>query len=314
MKRLLVLLLVLSASSCLAQRSSHVFVVMLENRSDDEAMKYMPYLSSLANQYSRSLEAYSPSHGSFLAYLELTSGAAPMNGQADNFNCDGDGCVQPYGKDNLVRELTRLEKGWRGYFQSMPSQGYMGYYSGDYVRRHNAFPSLVDVATSYERQQNMVPWTDNFAHDLATNNVANYTWLIPDLTHDGHDPLGDTQTALHNADVYLSQQLPALLNSKYFQPGGDGVLLVTFDESDLQGDDSCSETQNTGCGGHIFFALIGPHVKRNYQSSTHMMQNDMLRGTCDLLGIKSCPGDGASVPGLAEFFNGITITTATSSE
>lgn len=287
---------------------------MLENRSDDEAMKYMPYLSSLANQYSRSLEAYSPSHGSFLAYLELTSGAAPMNGQADNFNCDGDGCVQPYGNDNLVRELTRLEKSWRGYFQSMPSQGYMGYYSGDYVRRHNAFPSLVDVTTNYQQQQNMVPWTDNFANDLATNNVANYTWLIPDLTHDGHDPLNDTETALHNADVYLSQQLPVLLNSRYFQPGGDGVLLVTFDESDLQGDDSCSETQNTGCGGHIFFALIGPHVKRNYQSSTHMMQNDMLRGTCDLLGIKSCPGDGASVPGLAEFFNGITITTATSSE
>jgi acid phosphatase len=282
---------------------------MLENRSDSEAMKYMPYLSGLANQYSRSLEAYSPSHGSFLAYLELTTGAAPQNGFADNGNCNGDGCLQPYTKDNMVREL--MGKTWRGYFQSMPSQGYMGYQYGEYVRRHNPFPFLSDVVNSYDQRQNMVPWTDNFAQDLATNNVANYTWLIPDLTHDGHDPQDDTQTALHNADVYLSQQLPALLNSKYFQPGGEGVLLVTFDESDLDGDNSCSKNQKHGCGGHIFFTLIGPHVKRNYQSSTHMMQNDMLRGTCDLLGISSCPGDGASVPGLAEFFNPVTVTILT---
>src|SRR5262245_10587483 len=73
MKRLLALLLILSASA-VAQQSSHVFIVMLENRSDSEAMKYMPYLSGLAKQYSRALEAYSPSHGSFLAYLELTTG------------------------------------------------------------------------------------------------------------------------------------------------------------------------------------------------------------------------------------------------
>lgn len=37
----------------------------------------------------------------------------------------------------------------------------------------------------------------------------------------------------------------------------------------------------------------------------------MLRGSCDMLGIASCPGDGASVPGLAEFFNGVTVTILT---
>ncbi|MFZ0704936.1 MAG: alkaline phosphatase family protein [Candidatus Korobacteraceae bacterium] len=310
MKYLLSFLLIVSALvvPAVAQPSSHVFVVMLENRSDSEAMKYMPYLSGLANQYSRSLEAYSPSHGSFLAYLELTTGVAPKNGSADNGNCNGDGCTNPYTKDNLVRELAKRGKTWRGYFQSLPYQGYMGSQDGEYVRRHNPFPSLSDVFNSYDQQQNMVPWTNNFALDLAADNVANYTWLVPDLTHDGHDPGDDTQTALHNADVYLSQQLPLLLHSKYFQPGGDGVLLVTFDESDLDGDNSCSEQQKQGCGGHIFFALIGPGVRRQYQSSTHMMQNDMLRGTCDMLGISPCPGDGASVPGLAEFLAGVTVT------
>lgn len=306
MKYLLALLLAF-ATPVVAQQSSHVFVLMLENRSDAEAMKYMPYLSSLANQYGQSLQAYSPSHGSFNAYLELTAGSAPKDGYSDNGNCNGDGCNRPYTKDNMVRQLTAHKMTWRGYFQSMPSPGYMGYQYGEYVRRHNAFPFLIDVVNSYQQQQNMVPWTNNFAHDLATNNVADYTWLVPDLTHDGHDPQDDTQTALHNADVYLSQQLPALLNSRYFQPEGDGVLIVTFDESDLDGDNSCSKDQQQGCGGHIFFAAIGPRAKRRYQSSTHIMQNDMLRGTCDLLGIKSCPGDGASANGIAEFFNGVTV-------
>jgi hypothetical protein len=310
MKRLIASILLLCASA-VAQQSSHVFIVMLENRSDSEAMKYMPYLSGLAKQYSRSLEAYSPSHGSFLAYLELTAGAAPKDGSADHLNCNGDGCLLPYTKNNLVRELTKRGKSWRGYFQSMPYPGFMGYDYGYYVRRHNAFPFLSDVIFNYDQQQNMVPWSDNFAQDLAANNVANYTWLVPDLLHDGHNPVDDTETALRNADIYLSQQLPALLNSKYFQPGGDGVLLVTFDESDLFDDNSCSADQQEGCGGHIFFALMGPGVKREYQSSTHIMQNDMLRGTCDMLGVDSCPGDGASGIGLAEFFNSVIVTILT---
>lgn len=301
MKLLLSLLLALTPAT-FAQTSSHVFILMLENRSDAEAMKYMPYLSGLAKQYARANQAYSPSHGSFNAYLELTAGSAPKDGFSDHGNCNGDGCNRPYSSDNMVRRLTAKGMTWRGYFQSMPYQGYMGYQYYDYVRRHNAFPFLSDVVNNYQQQQNMVPWNSNLARDVAAGNVANYTWLVPDLIHDGHNP-DDTPTALRNADKYLSQQLPALLNSKYFQPGGDGILLITFDESDLSGDDACSDKVKRGCGGHIFFALIGPNVKKGYSSSTHLMQNDMLRGTCDLLGIQSCPGDGAAGSGLAEFFN-----------
>src|SRR5947207_1388214 len=108
-----------------AQTSSHVFILMLENRSDDQAMRYMPYLSGVASQYGRGLEAYSPSHGSFDAYIEVVAGAHPQNGQSDNGNCNGDGCRNPYAEDNMVRELNAQGKTWRGYFQSMPSRGYM---------------------------------------------------------------------------------------------------------------------------------------------------------------------------------------------
>lgn len=292
-----------------SQQSSHVFILMLENRSDAEALRYMPYLSGLANQYGDGLQAYSPSHGSLNAYLELVAGSAPHNGLSDNGNCDGDHCNTPYSKDSMVRELNAKKLTWRGYFQSMPSQGFMGYSYGAYVKRHNPYAYLSDVVNSYKQQQNMFPWDRNFATDVAIGNVANYTWLVPDLNHDGHDPSDDTQTALRNTDLYLAQNLPALLQSKYFQPGGDGVLLVTFDESDLNGDDSCSAQQSQGCGGHIFFAVIGPKVKTGYKTSTHLMQNDMLRGTCDMLRVSPCQGDGSIGAGLAEFFGpAVTIT------
>jgi hypothetical protein len=292
----------LLATVATAQQSSHVFILMLENRSDQQAMRYMPYLSGLANQYGTGLQAYSPSHGSFNAYLEVVAGSHPQNGLSDNGNCNGDNCQQPYSHDSMVRELNARHMTWRGYFQSMPSRGYMGYQYGEYVKRHNPYAYLVDVVNDYNQQQNMFPWTDNFAHDLASGNVANYNWLVPDLTHDGHDPADNDELALHNADVYLSQQLPALLNSRYFQPGGDGVLLVTFDESELQGDNSCSQYQPQGCGGHIFFAMIGPKANRNYHNSTLIMQADMLRGTCDLLRVGACPGDGAQAAGVSQYF------------
>ena len=61
-------------------RSNHIVVVMEENRSINYALEYMPYLASLANQYSEGMQVYSDSHGSWLAYGELTSGMAPFGG------------------------------------------------------------------------------------------------------------------------------------------------------------------------------------------------------------------------------------------
>jgi len=296
--------------------SKHIFVLILENRSDAEALKYMPYVTSLANSYTTATQSYSPAHGSFLAYLEMGAGAAPKNGQAlnpPNPPCDGDGCFDSNkgmtayiqnGSDNIVKEVEAKGLTWRGYFQSMPSIGFMSQYSADglYVARHNVFPFLPDIVKSKTEQANMVPWGDTtLKTDLAAKDFPNYTWLIPDLTHDGHNPGNDTQTALTNSDNYLKVQLPILLASSYFQKGGDGVLFILFDESDLSGDDQCSSIVKTGCGGHIFSAIIGPNVKKNFSYTVHMEQNTMLRATCDLLGIK-CPGDGTSVVGLKSVF------------
>src|SRR5271166_1296913 len=248
--------------------SHHVVVIMEENRSVSEASQYMPYLNSLATQYSQGLQLYSDSHGSWLAYGELTSGLAPFNGSGVGGICTGDGCSQTITIDNLVRRFANEGITWRGYFQSMPQIGYLGYEYGDYVRRHNPFAFYSDVVNNPAEQQNMLPADPYMLQDIENNNLANFTWITPDLEHDAHNGSSD-QAALAAADAYLKTFVPQLLASPPFQPGGDGVLLVTFDEGELSGDNQCGGNPDPdNCGGHIWHVLIGPQVNSAYESDT----------------------------------------------
>ena len=286
-------------------RSQHVVVVMEENRSISQASEYMPYLKSLADQYGQGMQVYSDSHGSWLAYGELTSGLAPFNGQGDGGLCTGDGCTQTITIDNLVRHFASQGISWKGYFQGMPSVGYLGYQYGEYVRRHNPFAFYDDVVNNPAEQDNLYPLDGYLLQDITTNNLSNFTWISPDLDHDAHNG-SDDQAALAAADAYLQTFVPELLISAPFQAGGDGVLVVTFDEGELSGDNQCGGSPDpNNCGGHIWQVVIGPQVKPGYQSSTHYMQGSQLRMFCDLLGVTSCPGDGATSPSMTEFFQGM---------
>jgi acid phosphatase len=285
-------------------RSHHVVVVMEENRSIGVAAEYMPYLKSLAVQYSQGMQVYSDSHGSWLAYGELTSGMNPFNGSGDNGLCNGDGCSQTITIDNLVRHFASQGITWRGYFQTMPNIGYLGYQYGEYVRRHNPFAFYSDVDYVVPEQRNLYPLDPFLLNDIANNRLPNFTWISPDLDHDAHNGTNDQQ-ALAAADAYLQTFVPQLLQSAAFQPGGDGVLMVTFDEGELSGDNTCGGyPDRNNCGGHIWHVLIGPQVNRAYESDTVYKQGSELRMICDLLGLNGCPGDGATAAGMAEFFAG----------
>jgi hypothetical protein len=193
-------------------RSNHVVVIMEENRSVDAARQYMPYLRSLADQYAQGLEVYSDSHGSWLAYGELTSGLAPHGGRGLNGICNGDGCTQTITIDNLVRHFAAQHKSWRGYFESMPTVGFLGYHFDLYYRRHNPFAFYSDLVYTLPQHSNLVPTWNHMLLDFHNNNLANFTWISPNVVHDADegndDQLGVPARRRRRVAGYLRREHP----------------------------------------------------------------------------------------------------------
>jgi len=282
-------------------QSDHVFVVMLENqdlsqifpagRATNCSSSGMPYLCGLAEANGIALNFYSNAHGSLFAYLYNTSGSEWAERPYD---CNGSRCadVGVITGDNIVRALTNAGQTWRGYFEGMPTCGYMGGNTDNYHTDHNPFRWYSDVADSSSQQDNMCPFTQ-LAADITADTLPNFGYIIPNELHDAEGT--GTQSAselLSTADNWLKTNIAPLLSTAPFQPGGDGILIVTFDESKVKGksgdkssDDSCSPTQSSGCGGHVAFVMIGPNVIAGSSTSETYHFQDMLHTTIHLLGI-----------------------------
>jgi acid phosphatase len=81
-----------------------------------------------------------------------------------------------------------------------------------------------------------------------------------------------------------------------FEAGGDGILIVDFDEA--------LDSDTTYGGGHVSPVLWGPDVLVGYtQTSTTVYQHEsMLRTVMEALGLQNPPGKAATAPSMSEFF------------
>jgi hypothetical protein len=172
---------------------------------------------------------------------------------------------------------------WKVYAESLPSVGFMGDSSGNYVKRHNPAPWYSDVANDPAQQQNMVPFTQ-FAGDLAANRLPNYSLIVPNLQDDAHDGTPAM------ADDWLKQNIAPLLSSTYFGAAGDGVMFITFDNGD--GD----------AQGQVFTGVIGPGIVRGIKVSTSFRHENTLCTIMGLLGLTNFPGASATAAPMHEFF------------
>jgi len=99
------------------------------------------------------------------------------------------------------------------------------------------------------------------------------------------------------ADAWLqSNVVGPLAGDAAFQTGGDGILIVDFDEA---------ATSDTAYGGgHVSPVLWGPLVQVGYMqtSATIYQHQSMLRTVMEALGLPSPPADAATAPSMDEFF------------
>jgi acid phosphatase len=171
------------------------------------------------------------------------------------------------------------------------TQGYLGGNTGLYLIRHNPFAMLSDVADNASvANQVICPFTQ-FATDVANNTLPEFSFIVPDVNDDAHN--GTPQ----QADSWLQANIVVPLSSdSAFAAGGDGVLIVDFDEA------ATSDTEYGG--GRVSPVLWGPNVKVGYQqtSATVYQHESMLRTMMEALGLPDPPAAAASAPSMSEFF------------
>lgn len=284
----------LTATTSIAQsipRSSHVWMLTEENHSYEDIVgnSLLPYYNQLIQQYGLANQFYSDQHSSLPALMWYVAGAA-VETNDDTVSCQ-------HSEDNIVRELLKQGYTWKSYQEGMPSAGFQGLYGGTnniYYRRHNPLIDFTDVCPGTGQDTKSVPFTQ-MASDFANGETVNYAYITPDVNDDSHNG------TLQEADQWLQAHLPAILARPEFQPGGDGILFIVYDEGDLT-DDRCSAAISTGCGGRTAILVIGPQVKSGYQSPITYHNENVLATVCAAMGLATCPGAGQSAAPMADFF------------
>lgn len=314
-----VVLLVFTAVAALAQvpSSQRVIVVIDENSSFSEVIANMPWLVSEGNANGYATKYTSDNGGSLLDYLWLASGSCHSAANCTlppgthDFNCNGNSCYYPGTKqsdpitdDNIFREMNNAGISWKVYAQSYAAAGGTvttpdNANGTSYYRRHNGATWYSDILSDVDGSANKIVDFSELAVDLANGTLPRYMIIAPDGNHDAHDcPVGMSTCTeaqkLAAADAFLSSTLEPILATSDFQPGGDGLILVTFDE--------CGGGTNNGCGASVYTALIGPKVIPHTVSAVPYKHENSLRTMCDSLGIITCPGAAATASDMSDFF------------
>jgi hypothetical protein len=191
-----------------AASASHVYVIVMENRSYGDVIA-SPYISQLAARYGVATNYHSVANPSLPNYLALTSG--DTWGISDN-----DFHRLPAG--GLGAQLTNAGIEWRAYMEGM-TNGCLDS-PPPYALKHNPFAYYGGACPP-----EVVPLT-HFTDDMNRGDPR-FVWITPDLCNDGHD------CATTAADSWLSQMVPIIQSQKGWK--NNGVLVITWDEG--SGDD-----------------------------------------------------------------------------
>ena len=187
-----------------AKQAKHVFVIVLENTSYQQAMG-QPYIASLARQYALATNYSAVANPSLPNYLAMTSGSTW--GIADD-------AYHQLPSGGVGSQLTRAGISWKAYMEGFTGDCFNSPYP--YALKHNPFAYYGGACPA-----NIVPMTD-LAADLKAG-TPQLSWITPGMCNDGHD------CGVRTADRWLSQVVPQITSSPAWRK--DGVLFITWDES-----------------------------------------------------------------------------------
>ena len=332
-------------------RPRHVFLIMLENEGFDTTFgkdSPAPYLSrDLTRQGLLLTQYYAIGHFSLDNYIAIISGQAPnaytqndcfvyynfaplTNALGPGGQALGSGCVYPEFVPTIANQLEAKHLTWKGYMEDMesncehPEFGQLDNHirataESQYATRHNPFVyfhSIIDHPTCGEH---VVPLSQ-LDNDLrSTAPTPNFSFITPNVCHDGHDRASKLCAGGHLAAVnrFLPTLVPKILHSPAYRQ--DGMLIITFDEADIEikkGEVVPEKTDASSCcdeptgpntvapgrtgpgGGRIGALILSPFVKPGRDSHPYN-HYALLRSLEDLFGLDHLGY--AAQPGLQSF-------------
>ncbi len=242
----------------------HVFVIMMENTGYDSLIgnPNAPWINAAATTYGLATNYYGVTHPSQPNYIALTSGST--NGVLN----DNDITINV---PNIVDQLESHGKTWADYQQSLSlCATKLDHACGNqlYERKHNPFVSYADVQSSPARMAHVVDLTQ-LDSDLASGNVADFSFIAPDQCHDMHgraatpsDPcdFSQVQSLIATGDAFLADLVSRITHSRAWT--GNSVIFITWDESDFTGSGPFGFGDTSGCcdanpgGGHVVTLVL----------------------------------------------------------
>jgi hypothetical protein len=222
-----------------------------------------PYINGLSARFATAAQSYAVSHPSLPNYLALLAGST--------FGITSDCTDCTVTAPNLASQLTTAHIGWRAYMEDMPGPCFTGASFEGYAKKHDPFMYFHDVVADPAVCANVVP-LDRLRQDMASpGGLPAFTWITPNLCHDGHDCSNAT------SDAWLAGLVPSLLEK--LRPGG--ILILTWDEG----------VGNQGCcadaaGGHVLTIVAGPGAKPHTTMKQPVDHYSVLKTIEKLYGLK----------------------------
>jgi hypothetical protein len=279
----------------------------------------LPAQGALVSRY------YGIGHDSASNYIAMISGQPPT--PASQADCGdplksvgarataegiarGNGCVYPRGFRTLPDQLTGRGLRWRGYMEGIARNCSLSSGSSTdrhYRRKHNPFVFFRSLRDSGQCAANDAS-LGRLPSDLASRGrTPNFSFIVPNQCNDAHDSCaGDDPDGMKRADKFLRRWVPRILRSPAFR--ADGLLIVTFDESDADAGACCGERPGPAArrpgitgpgGGQTGAVLLSPFIAPGTVSATPYNHYSLLRSIEDLFGL---PHLGYARPGgLATF-------------
>jgi phosphatidylinositol-3-phosphatase len=273
-----------------------VWIIVMENQnwSSIKGSKSAPYINdTLLPMASHAEQYFNPPqiHPSLPNYIWMEAGT--NLGIADDRSPLGNGQSTTQHLVTLLKSAPQGAVEWRSYQENISGKDCPLSDRYPYVVKHNPFVYFDDVTNRRNPNsayciEHIRPF-EELAKDLATNSVARYNFITPNICDDMHDSCFPLRNKVTQGDTWLAKYLPEILDSQAYRD--DGVVFITWDEADI-GD------------GPVGMIVLSPLAKGNgYSNSIHYDHGTLLRTLEEIFGVSPYLGNAVSQPDLKDLFS-----------